>query len=481
MNFLKKADFFGVPFLQNINQQTFYKSPLGGFLSLLIVATSLAYSLWVFYLWNSKQMSPKVSNSKYVSDYSILDFNSAKISIYAEVEEGFVDPFKNKILLPLVMYADNNRQTKPMIIENYTEASYGTLYVPNLDLGFTFADGYLQTSKYMFIYITLCEEKYLKEGEQCASAELKQKFFSQQFNYFGLQIESTTLDSRDGSEQTTIQDIFFELEQESCYLLYTFLETNFYELQDYLLFGTSKQKEYISGAKVQTQSVSPSKCRKSYQNEALAMIYVAMNGTQTKTIFEYPNLGDLLANVGSIISILFIFKYLIIQVNQYSLYQKVISDLISLYYPEFKNIKIIKNWRFKVTKVTLNQLQIDEKEYQKIYEKLKKQMQQKLCYMNLVYEISRLYLIIRSSKLREELLKSHLIGIKLNLPVLKEDTCLSNCKSAQKINSQMEPYLLNEDDAELLSLANRRCQKYVETIPEEIYNEVDYYYLNKII
>lgn len=55
--------------------------------------------------------------------------------------------------------------------------------------------------------------------------------------------------------------------------------------------------------------------------------------------------------------------------------------------------------------------------------------------MNLVYEISRLYLIIRSSKLREELLKSHAIGIKLNLPVLKEDTCLSNCKSAQKIHS----------------------------------------------
>lgn len=54
-----------------------------------------------------------------------------------------MDPFKNKILLPLVMYADNNRQTKPMIIENYTEASYGTLYVPNLDLGYTFADGYL--------------------------------------------------------------------------------------------------------------------------------------------------------------------------------------------------------------------------------------------------------------------------------------------------------------------------------------------------
>lgn len=47
--------------------------------------------------------------------------------------------------------------------------------------------------------------------------------------------------------------------------------------------------------------------------------------------------------------------------------------------------------------------------------------------MNLLYEISRLYLIIRSSKLREELVKSHQIGIKLNFRALKEDNFLSSC------------------------------------------------------
>ncbi|CAK60706.1 unnamed protein product (macronuclear) [Paramecium tetraurelia] len=482
MNFLKKADFFGVPFLQNINQQqALFKSTLGGLLSLLISVTSLAYAFWIIYLWKSNQMSPKISNSKYVSDYKLLDYNSGRISVYYEVFEGQVDPFESRILLPLVMYTDQFAPTEPMIIENYIESSIGKQYVPNLDLGYSFIDGYLQTSKQMYLFISLCEEKYLKENETCGSAQLREQFFQQRFNFFGIQVESTTLDSRDGSEQTTIQDIYIELELQSCYSINTFLETNFFELQDYLLFGTSKQKEYISGAKVQTQSLSAERCKLSYQNQALAVVYVAMNGTQTKTIFEYPYLGDLLANIGSIVSILFMIKYFIIYGNQYFLNQKILSDLMKIYYPEFKYIKIIKNWRFKVTKVTLNNKEVDQIEFNKFLDKIKNQMQQKLCYMNLLYEISRLYLIIRSSKSKEELLKSHQIGIKLNLSIQKEVNCLSNVMSVQRINQETDPFLLNEDDAELLSLPKRESQKYGEIIPEEIYNEGDYYLLNKII
>lgn len=44
-----------------------------------------------------------------------------------------------------------------------------------------------------------------------------------------------------------------------------------------------------------------------------------MNGNQMKTIFEYPRIGDILANIGSIISLLFMSKYVIIILNQYSL------------------------------------------------------------------------------------------------------------------------------------------------------------------
>lgn len=40
-----------------------------------------------------------------------------------------------------------------------------------------------------------------------------------------------------------------------------------------------------------------------------------MKGNQIKTIFEYPNAGDLLANIGSIVSVLFMIKHVIIIFN----------------------------------------------------------------------------------------------------------------------------------------------------------------------
>ncbi|CAD8107785.1 unnamed protein product [Paramecium primaurelia] len=479
MNFLKNVDIFGVPFVQSINQQqTVFKSALGGFLSLIICTASLAYGFWVFYLWNSNQMSPKISNSRYVSDYQSLDYNSGKITLYYEAYEGLIDPFKSKILLPLVMYTDYYDPTEPMIIENYTESTFGNLYIPKLDFGFSYADGYLQTSKQMYIFIAQCQEKYLKPDEKCASSELKEQFFKQQFNYFGLQIYSTALDSRDGSEQMTVQDIYIEIEQQSCYNINTFLETNKYEVEDYLLFGTSKITEYISGAQVQTQTLSAERCKLTHKNEILAAIYITMNGTQTKTIFQYPHLGDLLANIGSIISILFMMKYIIIYLNQHSLNQKVITELINFYYPEFQNIKIIKNWRQQIIKISLNQIEVDKKAYLKLYDKVQKQMRQKLSYMNLLYEISRLYLLIRSFKFREEILKSHSIGIKLHLPFVTEDG-FSNFKSTQRFNIKREPFILNEDDAELLSIERKGIQKEIITIPDEIQDEEDYYNLNK--
>lgn len=42
-------------------------------------------------------------------------------------------------------------------------------------------------------------------------------------------------------------------------------------------------------------------------------------------------------------------------------------------------------------------------------------MNPKLSYINLLYEMSRIYFIIRSFKCREELKKSHSIGIKIDL------------------------------------------------------------------
>ncbi|CAK81847.1 unnamed protein product (macronuclear) [Paramecium tetraurelia] len=202
-----------------------------------------------------------------------------------------------------------------------------------------------------------------------------------------------------------------------------------------------------------------------------------MIGTQEKTTLEYPRLGDLLANVGSIVSILFMIKYFIILLNQYFLDQKILNELINFYYPEFKKIRIQKNWRGNIVNASLNNIKIDTKNYRKFYEKVSNQMRQKSSYLNLLYEISRLYFVMRSSKFRNEFQKSHQIGIKINLFQQKESDIVFTPKSEKSFENN---YILNEDDAEILSYYRSQADKKYDLIPEEMYDEVDYYSMNKI-
>ncbi|CAD8107912.1 unnamed protein product [Paramecium primaurelia] len=476
MNILKNLDLFGVPF------ESKYKSIFGGILSLVTILASLAYAIWIFYLWQTKQMNPKISNSKYVSDYSSLDLNKDFIRLYYwQYDENLIDPFQAKILLPLVIYNRQNQLTSPQVINTTSVTSYGNTYIPKIELGFTKIDGEIYTSEEMYIQIVMCSEIYLQPDEKCASPDLTEQFFKQSSNLVVMQIYSTTLDSRDGSEQIGLQEFYIQIEQQFCYTMNTFLETNLYELQDYFLFGTSKYKEYISGAVVQTQTSSSEYCYKTFNNNAISLVYIGMNGNQMKTIFEYPRAGDIFANIGSIVSLLFMIKYIIIILNQYALNQKIITELIYFYYPEFKNICITKNWRYNITMVKINQKEVDIKEYMKFYNKVQQQMQQKLCYLNLLFEISRLYFIIRSFKYREELYKSHSVGIKMNLNLNKEFDFIDNYNSISSAKSNLQSIVLNEDDADLISLTRRRPQNNFDCIPEEIINENDFYNTNKIV
>lgn len=45
------------------------------------------------------------------------------------------------------MYTDNFSPTETKVIEDYIESAIGKLYVPDLELGYTFIDGYYQTSR----------------------------------------------------------------------------------------------------------------------------------------------------------------------------------------------------------------------------------------------------------------------------------------------------------------------------------------------
>ncbi|CAD8179490.1 unnamed protein product [Paramecium octaurelia] len=474
--FIKQMSTSGV---QNIDYgQTKYKSTFGGLITITIFSVSLAYVIWIAYLWQTNQMSPKISRQNYISDYSLLDLSQDVIRLYFwRFNEESIDPFVNNILLPLVMYSNNNSLTELQLIKNHVVESYGDLYVPDMKFAFTYYEGYIYTQNEMYIQIVLCEETYLQPGEKCASQELKEQFFAQLGNEVIIEFYSTTIDPRDGKEQRGYSEYFVSIEEQFCNSLAIFLKTTLFELQNKLLFGPSQYKEYIVDAQIQTSTNSVEYCSKGFKAQSLGAIYLAMKGTQEKIILEYPRLGDLLANVGSIVSVLFIIKYFIMFLNEYYLNKKVLKEIISFYYPEFKRIQIKKNWRGKMVEVSLNKIKIDPKIYKKFYDKVSGQMQKKLSYLNLLYEISRLYFVMRSSKFRNEFLKSHQIGIKISLFQQKDSEMVLTPKSEKSFENN---YVLNEDDAEILNFNRTNFDRNYELISEEIYNEIDYYYMNKI-
>ncbi|CAD8172851.1 unnamed protein product [Paramecium pentaurelia] len=478
---LKSMDVFGAALFQRVDQNAqIYKSIFGGVISLLIFSSSLAYTIWEFYKWNTYQLNPKISTFLYASDFSLLDQNYGIVKInYWKDNIDTIDPFENRILIPLISYTENYIVVDTQVLKFSNETSYNgnQFLIPQMKLGFSQINGSLMTTSEMYIYFVKCSEELLNENEKCASQEIIDDFFKQPLNTIVMQIHYNQLNSKDASIEQSVQEFLIQVEQENCYTLNTYLQTTHYEVRNQFLFGEPYYYEFVNGVQIQPQTNSLHYCKQAFGYETYSVIYIEMKGNQFKTILEYPNIADILANIGSIVSVLFMVRFIIIQLNSYFLHQQVISDLISFYYPQFQHIKIFKNWRFQIIKVQLKNEQIDIREYEQFYRNIKGQMELKMTLLNILYEISRLYFLIRSIKIREEIERSHQIGISLSSIYQQNNEIESSPKSTPRKSEQL---LLNNLDVNILSLTQRKHQR-LESIENEIpIEQNDFYSVNSI-
>ncbi|CAK92389.1 unnamed protein product (macronuclear) [Paramecium tetraurelia] len=480
-NILKQLDLFGAQLFQRVDQDSqIYKSIFGGIISLLIFSSSLAYAFWEFYRWNTYQLNPKISTSLYASDFSLLDQNYGIIKInYWKDNIDAIDPFEKRILIPMISYTENYIVVDTQILKFSNETSYNgnQFLIPQMKLGFSQINGSLMTTSEMYIYFVKCSEELLSEDEKCASQDIIDDFFKQPLNTIVMQIHYNQLNSKDASIQQSVQEFLIQVEKESCYTLNTYLQTTYYDVRNSFLFGQPNYYEFVNGVQIQPQTNSVSYCKQAFGYETYSVIYIQMKGNQVKTILEYPTVGDILANIGSIVSVLFMARFIINSMNSYFLHQQVIRDLISFYYPQFQDIKIIRNWKFQIKKVQLKNEVIDSKEFQEFYRNIKSQMELKMTLSNIIYEISRLYLLVRSNKLREEIERCHQIGISFNSIYLQSNELETSLKSTAR---KSEWLYLNNQDVNLLSLSRRKQQR-LDSIDNEIpIEENDFYGLNKV-
>ena len=70
---------------------------------------------------------------------------------------------------------------------------------------------------------------------------------------------------------------------------------------------------------------------------------IGVDSLSETQLIIYPKLGEILADVGSIMSTLMILKIIVIVVNSKLLEDTVLNKIISFYYPEITTLKFEKN------------------------------------------------------------------------------------------------------------------------------------------
>lgn len=73
---------------------------------------------------------------------------------------------------------------------------------------------------------------------------------------------------------------------------------------------------------------------------------------QDHILIEYPKASEIMANVGSIISIIFFLSYIALLINEAHLEHDAIRLIVEMFYPQIKDVVINKNLFGKITSVT---------------------------------------------------------------------------------------------------------------------------------
>ncbi|CAK72096.1 unnamed protein product (macronuclear) [Paramecium tetraurelia] len=125
-----------------------------------------------------------------------------------------------------------------------------------------------------------------------------------------------------------------------------------------------------------------------------------------------PQLGQVLASIGSIVQLIFFIKYCAYYYNNCLLENELHHDIITMYYPQFKGCRLNFLNLFKVNDKQINKFQLIDNLDDK-YRNLLQKAKEKCRLDNILYEISRIQFFLQQQFGEQILYQSHQLGGKL--------------------------------------------------------------------
>ncbi|CAD8190290.1 unnamed protein product [Paramecium octaurelia] len=192
-----------------------------------------------------------------------------------------------------------------------------------------------------------------------------------------------------------------------------------------------------------------------YGQEIIAVLYFNLDQIKTVNMVEYPKISEILADTGSIISWILSISCIVSKYNENLSVEKTQKDIITMYYHDFNDFIIQKNWMGHIIKVNYKGKEYDLKKSEEIINKLDTIAIKKMNYLNLQNEVAKLQLILQEhlgvqqiKKYLQSQYKLESLFDKLGIPDINYQSSLNQILpqiDEQLVqNSQIQPEILND-------------------------------------
>ncbi|CAD8143437.1 unnamed protein product [Paramecium octaurelia] len=412
---ISKFDGFFVSFNPSFGlteQRIFYKTVWGGMATIIILTFVFVYSINQLILWGSGDMIYKVSSQqKTITEGSYLEQlfvrNDPIQSLSIEFMSS-INPFDNKqmIIIPL-LYKLNEDELYSIESEGGDE---NTVYV---DL-----NNILYNAFNIIFVKCIGNEDYLSEFQECASQEYSDEFFDQigLLSTIAVYNEEFDISKKTYDQYETYVNLPFDtiLSNEVQILTnYEVVEAN----QGYL-FQSSEQYIVNKGCTSQVYTFTKDYHQKLYEEEigvqeVIGSIQIQMNSTIFYVRNQYPTISEVLASIGSIIQTILLIRYIFYALNRKQLISFMKSTLLINYYPEWKEIKNVKE--NKINSTVLEDKKLNKTSIEKFDKDVHEMLNHKFDYINLIYEMHQMQKILQLITPPDLLLNIHSNESKLQI------------------------------------------------------------------
>ncbi|CAD8073890.1 unnamed protein product [Paramecium primaurelia] len=435
LNQLEKLDIFGVPISLLTNKENEkFQSKLGGITTIIVSSLSLIYFLYIFILWNNNQLAPTISSKQEILGYAEFELKESVIEIQLLDFLGDIDPFKkeNNIITPLLFtFINTSILEEPIPLFSSEDQPY-RIELKNLTIvlnSLSNQDLMNQQQRQYSIVLARCSQDYNIFGSYCADENTINDYLSRFHGFLYINIYLSKLNIVTKEFEQLKKQYYTGFDANKPFYSQIMLKQQKTIIDDGILFNNYEEYNFLNNYEIISQETDLKFAAKvinltsnfSYDFDSYGCYLFRIDNISIIEEVSYPKLGQVLAQIGSIIQLIFLLKHIIIYYNNLLLENLLFNSIIKMYYPEFKEYKFNLLNQIQISNKNINNIQIPFHILSKMHQTLLKGARKKCRLLNVLYEISRIQFILQEKFGDQFLFQSHQMGSKLVYKEIEQD------------------------------------------------------------